>query len=478
MKFEPTKESLDRHKVPEWYDNAKLGMFIHWSLFSVPAYAPATKENLAEMMENKGLAYAMKHNPYAEWYLNTLRIDDSPTQAFHKEQYGEDFSYFGFQKEFEEKSSALDMNDWAEFFQECGAKYVVMVTKHHDGYCLWPSTNKNPNVKEYQAQRDFVGELAEAVRARGMRFGIYYSGLLDWTFKEFPINSDEDFLRHRVTSTQYAEYSVKHIRELIERYRPELLFNDIGFPGGVDLNKIFADYYNEVPDGVVNNRWRQIEIPARQDIETEIKRILEEAGAHSMNENMLEFGVHCDYVTPEYINVDEIQKKKFEATRGVGLSFGYNQVETKDKTLSTAELIGLLVELVSKNGNLLINVGPMANGKIPEIQKNPLLEMGEWLKKNGEAIYNTRPWQRPSAKTSDGKEIRFTCNGSTLYVIVLDKLIESELTIEDLQVDESTEISILGEGEVDWVQTGNDLRIKLPAITKQQPIYSLKIEPK
>ena len=137
MKFEPTKESIEKHEVPQWYKYAKFGIFIHWGSFSVPAWARAEGKNLAELSEEgDGFANSMFNSPYAEWYLNTSRIKGSPTNIHHKETYGEDFNYFNFQKDFEERNQSMNAGEWADFFKEAGAKYVVLVTKHHDGYCL------------------------------------------------------------------------------------------------------------------------------------------------------------------------------------------------------------------------------------------------------------------------------------------------------------------------------------------------------
>ncbi len=475
MTFKPTRESVNQHALPDWYDDAKLGLFIHWSLFSVPAFAPFDGTNLADMMEKQGFAYAMKNSPYAEWYLNSLRIDGSPTKKYHNETFGADFSYFNFQKDFEAQSADLDMGKWADAFLEYGVKYVVIVTKHHDGYCLWPSQYKNPFNPDYQSKRDLVGELAEAVRARGMKFGVYYSGLLDWTFKTYPISDDEAFLRHRITSKEYTQYSLNQIHELIERYKPDVFFNDIGFPAGVNLNQLFADYYNEVPQGVVNNRWRQFEIPEGVEEEAAIQAALEETGSHSMDENMMDFGNHCDYVTPEYIEVDEIQKKKFESTRGVGLSFGYNKMETEAEMLTSAELLYMLIDLISKNGNLLINIGPMANGTIPEMQGKPLRDSGDWLKRFGAAVYGTRPWKKPTAVTADDKRVRFTCNGDTIYAIVLDDRIASTVTIKDWDIDDTSKIELMGCASCDWTKDENDVTIQIPEGMQHELAYVFRV---
>ncbi|MFX1457490.1 MAG: alpha-L-fucosidase, partial [Promethearchaeota archaeon] len=179
MKFEATQESIKKHEVPEWFHDAKFGIFIHWSLSSVPAFA-ITGIDLVDSMK-KGIEEHFKNNPYAEWYLNSLRISGSPTQIYHEKTYGTDFSYSDFVPIFNEEIKKWDPDEMAELFNKAGAKYVVLVTKHHDGFLLWPSDYSNPKKENYHASRDIVGELTAAVKKRGMKMGFYYSGALDWS---------------------------------------------------------------------------------------------------------------------------------------------------------------------------------------------------------------------------------------------------------------------------------------------------------
>lgn len=480
MKFEPTKESISQHKVPEWYDDAKFGIFIHWSLSSVPAFAPTVGQSLHELAEeDKGFSHSMKNSPYAEWYLNTMRIDGSPTQKHHEETFGSDYSYLNFQKTFEERNVKMDPNEWAEFFKEAGAKYVVLVTKHHDGYCLWPSEYKNPKYPEYQSTRDLVGEITDAVRAKGMKMGLYYSGIFDWTFKDYPIDSIENWVKHQLVTDEYCEYATNHMLELIEKYKPSILWNDIGYPANYDLNELLATYYNTVPEGVINDRWKQIRV-SDENSEEEIKEIAEE-----LEKSMVEKGIsglfatdnHIDFVTPEYASFDKAQEQKWEATRGMGMSFGFNQVEGEADMLTASEVIYMLIDTVSKNGNLLINVGPMSDGTIPEMQKKPLLETGKWLKTNGEAIYSTRPWKKAMATTEDGKEVRYTQNGDTLYAIIMNEDVKGNVTIKDLELEKDAKISLLGnDSELNWTQGNGNVTVNLPANIEKQYAYTLKIQ--
>ena len=234
MKYEPTRESVTSHPVPQWYNDAKFGIFIHWGLFSVPGYAYSEKgKSIRDIHSETDEFEGQKYNPYAEWYLNSLRIEGSPTQDYHKKNYGADFSYFDFKNTFAKESRKMDPQIWAELFRKSGARYVVMVTKHHDGYCLWPSRYKNPYIADYQSERDLVGELTDAVRGEGLKMGLYYSGIFDWSFKKNPMNSPAKWLDHYLPSDQYAEYAFHQTEELIERYHPVCVVERHGFSTAV-----------------------------------------------------------------------------------------------------------------------------------------------------------------------------------------------------------------------------------------------------
>ena len=201
--------------------------------------------------------------PYAEWYLNALRIPGSATATYHEATYGTDVPYTAFQKPFEDYARSVDFGQWAEFFRTVGAKYVVMVTKHLDGYTLWPTQIKHPRRKDtYGSREDLIGKVTSAVRASGLKMGAYYSGGTDWTCIDTPIRTLPDFMEHQVLGKDYREYATTQWLELIERYQPSLLWNDMGFPPDPGLNTLFAHYYNTIEDGLINDRWSQINIPA------------------------------------------------------------------------------------------------------------------------------------------------------------------------------------------------------------------------
>jgi alpha-L-fucosidase len=438
--YQATWESVGKHRAPAWFEDAKLGIFIHWGLYSVPAWAPPTGE-LGKVAPGQWF----RLNPYAEWYMNTMQIQDSPTWKHHVATYGEKFSYLDFIPAFNAEIQKWKPEAWAKVLKETGARYVVLTTKHHDGFTLWPSRIRNPNrpADRQGAARDLVGELTRAVRAQGLKMGLYYSGGLDWSFQNGPIRNGEELYKLVPQSEEYARYADAHWRELIERYQPALMWNDISYPKKGDLPALFAEYLNRVEDGAINDR----------------------------------FGVpFSDFTTPEYAKYDQITPKKWESCRGLGFSFGYNQVEGPEHVLPAGELIRLLVDIVSKNGNLLLNIGPKPDGSISELQLQRLHELGQWLKVNGEGIFGSRPWVKASGKTADGIEVRFTRKGDSLYVFLFGKPQNASVVIPSVSTGDGTKIRLLGtEGDLQWSQKGGDLAITLPSRYADQHVYGLKI---
>jgi alpha-L-fucosidase len=441
-KYEPTLESLDRHPLPQWYAGAKLGIFIHWGLYSVPGWAPLTHPSHDFSSEDY-----IKYNPYAEWYLNVLRIPGSPTEAYHKEHFGANFGYYDFAAEFNRESKKWDPDKMAGVFKDAGARYVVLTTKHHEGFTLWPSSTPNPSpslpASKLHAERDIAGDLTAAVNRQGMKMGLYYSGGYDWTFDTGPIVTNADYETVKPQSEAYGRYAFAQIHELIDRYHPAVLWNDIDWPKTGNALQVEADYYNAIPDGVIDDR----------------------------------FGIkHSDFTSPEYEKLDKISEKKWEECRGLGRSFGYNRAEGEAETIASGELIALLVDIVSKNGNLLLDVGPEADGTIPPVQMERLKDLGAWLKQNGEAIYDTTPWTKAAGKSAEGDDLRFTRKGDDLYVTVLGKPKGGTLSIDELGAKPAGPITALGDAKpIVFKADGTTLRITLPAQLKGDYAYSFKL---
>ena len=343
--------------LPEWAEQAALGIFIHWGPYSVPAWAEPTGAWGAIDPE---IWFA--HNAYAEWYANTMRIDGSPA-AQHQAQVHGGAPYEQFLDRWE--AEAYDPQEWARLFREVGADYVVPVTKHHDGIALWDAPGSDGrNTVSRGPRRDLLAPLAEAVREEGMRFGVYYSGGLDWSYTDLPpIQSMEDVDELRPTDAEYARYAADHVRDLIDRFHPSVIWNDIDWPeaGKHDgsLDALIRHYREVVPDGMLNDRWG-----------TDL----------------------WDYRTSEYAHdVDNESGSGWEHNRGLGFSFGFNRIEDESLTLTPRELARLYADIVSRGGRLLLNVGPEASGRIPDVQRRTLEGAASFLQQVKPLTRSRRP---------------------------------------------------------------------------------------
>ena len=465
MPYLPTFESVNTHPLPDWYNDAKLGIFIHWGLYSLPAFAPRG-EHYAEKLMKGELSFA--NTPYAEWYQNSLRIPGSPTQRYHNEKYGKDFTYKQFALLFNQALADWDPDQMADLFARAGARYVVLVSKHHDGFLMWNSRHPNPYLPAYQTKRDVAGKLNKAVSERGMKMGFYYSSLLDWTFTHRPITNDAELVAGSCVRAAYRAYVSAHWRELIERYNPWILWSDIGYPPGKGLPGLFAHYYNQQPEGVVNDRWFQVprflfNPPGRAMLKQVLKRM----------ERVFPPVPHCDFVTAEYAGFEGIHPKKWEACRGIGNSFGYNQFEGEQDYLKAGDAIRLLADVVSKNGNLLLNVGPLPDGSLHPAQVSVLEGLGAWLKVNGEAIYGTRPWKRHKDALNGQAEVTYTAKRGTIYAILTK--VPADRTLW-LPLESHSSYTLLETGQALHVEAeGERLRITLPESLSLDAIPVIKI---
>ncbi len=409
--YTPAIASLATHPLPTWFDDAKFGIFVHWGLYSVPAFAPLGPN------PDPAAPDMMRENRYAEWYENTLKFETSATSAFHREHFG-NTPYADFRDPFETAAATMPVDDWAETFRDSGARYVTLVTKHHDGYALWPSRHKNPHRADWQSKTDIVGKVADAVRAAGLRFGTYYSGGLDWTFNPERIDNLTAMFRAMPHDDAYDRYCFDQFIDLIERYRPDYLWNDIGYPAVPSLLTLFAAFYNAQPDGLVNDRWlaaRDLLSGSAEDQRARFKGMMGYLKQHRVPPP-----VHYDVITPEYAPSATAFEKKWEATRGIGFSFGYNGQETDAHLMRADAILHLLIDCVAKGGNLLLNVGPRGDGSLCPLQVERLRAVGVWLRANGDAIYATRPWTIAAAQTTDGRDVRFTTRDGVVYAIALD----------------------------------------------------------
>lgn len=385
--YQPNWESLDKRPTPAWFGDAKFGIFIHWGVYSVPAYAPVIPGKLA----------------YAEWYWNAMTNGrDNPkataiqtgTWAYHQKQYGADFPYQNLATQF--RAELFDPDRWADVFRRSGAKYVAITSKHHEGFALWPSKEASAtwgrpwNAVETGPKRDLLGDLTDAVRRAGVKMGFYYS-LYEW-YNPLWLSDKPRYV---------TQHMMPQFKDVVTRYKPDIIFGD----GEWDLN---------------SDQWRTPELIAWLFNESSVKNtvvINDRWGKDTRHK-------HGGYYTTEYTAGMEGLDHPWEESRGMGYSYGYNRAERIEDYHSSRELLIMLIDLVSRGGNLLLDIGPNADGLIPTVMEERLLQMGDWLKLNGEAIYGTRPW-KSSRQWSAGEQPKTTYNQEYSSAYDVTKMVQA-----------------------------------------------------
>lgn len=340
--YQPEWSSLNTRPVPGWFKDAKFGIFIHWGVYAVPGYT------------TKG--------GYAEWYQHGLENGDSARKEYHRKRFG-NLTYYDLADQF--KAELYNPDEWARLFEKSGAKYIVLTSKHHDGYALWPNNDASRtwgrgwNSLVTGPRRDLLGDLFRAVRKTSVRAGMYYS-LFEWFNPLW--KSDPD---------KYVSTHVwPQMKELINNYQPDVFWTDGDWDASDATWKskeFLAWMYNESPvkDKVVTyDRWGS--------------GIRFKQGA---------------VFTPEYQPELDFDQHYWEESRGMGYSYGYNREEDAWDYNSSQSLIYHLIDKVSRGGNFLLDIGPDEHGKIPPIMQERLLDIGKWLSVNGEAIYGTERWK-------------------------------------------------------------------------------------
>jgi len=385
QQYEANWASLDKRPIPAWFTDAKFGIFIHWGVYAVPAWAPA----------NEDIGVYAK---YAEWYWQRINGGKDPNEQkvdvnkmfvdHHNKVYGPNFKYQDFAPMF--KAENFNPTEWANIFKDAGAKYVVLTSKHHEGFTLWPSQQSwNWNSVDIGPHKDLCGELANAVKAAGLHMGMYYS-LYEWFHPIYKTNPEK----------YVAEHMIPQLKDLVTNYKPELIYTDGEWDYNSDMwqsEKFLACLYNE---SAVKNT---VVVNDRRGKETR--------------------SAHGGFYTSEYGNVNgadtktsELAAHPWEEIRGIGTSFGYNRVENLSNYLSSRDLIHMLLNIVANGGNLCLNIGPKPDGTIPVIMQQRLHDIGSWLKINGEAIYGTATWKSKPKATTD-QTVFYTTKGKDLYVL-------------------------------------------------------------
>lgn len=410
-KFDDTWESLDKRPIPQWYDDAKFGILLHWGVYSVPGIG-------------------------SEWFWKNLSDGDKDAMSYMTQNYPPNSTYQDLARNF--TANLYEPASWAKLFEKSGAKYVILTNKHHDGYTLWPSQwSFCWNAKDIGSHRDVLGELCSAVRRKtALKFGIYYSQY-EWFHPQYKF----DKLRNYTEDKFVSQKTMPEMADLVMTYRPDIFWSD-GDGEAEDVywqsTQFLAWLYNDSPvkdTVVVNDKWGK-----------------GTAGRHGGYHN-------CG----NNYNPRVFHKHKWENVMSIDKeSWGYRRNGKYEDYHTVKELIHMLVETVSCGGNLLMNIGPTGDGRIPHVFQDRLLGVGQWLSVNGPAIYGTRPWivQRDTLST-----VWYTASKSSVNAIVLEWPQNNTLVLRSAVslFKESTTVSLLGHSEnLRWQRSNGEISVQFP----------------
>jgi alpha-L-fucosidase len=438
--------ALRRHKCPEWFRDAKFGMFIDWGIYSVPGWAPRQEEG----------------SMYPDGYLNHI-LHREADKAYHEQTWGKDFMPDDFIPLFTAEN--YDPQWLAGLAKEAGMKYIIPFCKHHDGFCLWPSSYTGRNALQMGPHRDLIRPLVDECNQLGLKFGFYFSveewrmpviengekKVRMWNAQPEPWNPDPKQIKKMMSGKYFIEgdffthYIVPQAKEFIDLYDPDILWFDgewdylMETQHTPDILSYFLNRAEGRKEVTFNDRNGQ--------------------SRHKIG----------DFFTSEYHSLPPEVKltHPWEENRGISQSFGYNWQDTEENVLTVDEFIDLFVRTVSENGNLLLIVNLDGKGGLPDVQERRLREIGKWLKVNGEAIYGSRPWIVTGEE--DGK-IRYTQSkdGRAVYAVCTD-FPKDELKLKSLYIGPHSQVTMLGaENEaLQWkLQPGSwserDLVITIP----------------
>ncbi|CAG5122114.1 unnamed protein product [Candidula unifasciata] len=398
--YEPNWDSLDTRPLPSWYDEAKLGIFIHWGVFSVPSFS-------------------------SEWFWWRWQGTTTPAvEDFMAKNYKPDFTYADFATEF--TAEFFDAVEWAELFQSSGAKYTVFVSKHHEGFTNWPSKYSfNWNSQDIGPNRDIVGELMNATREHtDLRFGLYHS-LFEWFHPLYLADKKSAFK----TQDFVNQKTLPELYELVNNYKPEVVWSD-------------GDW--EAPD----TYWKSKEFLAWLYTDSPVKDTVIVNDRWGINISCYHGDV---YTCGDRYNPGVLQKHKWVNAMTIDKhSWGFRRNAALSDYLTIEELLQTFIITVSCGGNMLMNVGPPSHGHITPIYEERLRQLGSWLKVNGEGIYSSKPWTYQNDTLT--KDVWYTTksssSGTDVYAFIFDWPSTSVLSLGLPKTSAATTISLLGYQEL------------------------------
>ncbi|RZF45675.1 hypothetical protein LSTR_LSTR010398 [Laodelphax striatellus] len=414
-KYDPNWDSLDSRPIPTWYEDAKVGIFIHWGVYAVPSFA-------------------------TEWFWKNWKKDRKDISQFMKKNYPPNFTYQDFASQF--TGEHFNATKWAEIFSNSGAQYIILTSKHHEGYTMWPSRYSfSWNSMDVGLKRDIIGELSEALRSHTkLHFGLYHS-LYEWYNPMYMADKASNF----TTQIFVDQKIIPEMRELVYKYRPEIIWSDGEWEA--------ADTYWRSPDFIA---WLYNSSPVKDTIV-----VNDRWGSNTICK-------HGGFLTcSDRYNPGKLQPRKWENAFTLDKeSWGYRREANLEDYMTIEEIVHLIVESISCNGNVALNVGPTKEGTISPIYQDRLANLGKWLKVNGPAIYKSRPWPHCQNDTITSN-VWYTLNPKKstpeIFAIVLYWPQDNYVDLGCLHAKDVKTVSMLGVDNCCGFETkGNGVRVTFP----------------
>ncbi|THX80725.1 putative alpha-L-fucosidase [Aureobasidium pullulans] len=453
-------DSLAQHEAPDWYDGAKFGIFIHWGPYAVPGWGNSTP-----------------HESYAEWFwwytTHHPEADASDFYDYRLRTFGPDWNYDDSFVNY--TASKFDPKAWVDLFADAGAKYFVFTTKHHDGFANFDTgVTSNRSSIHYGPKRDILGELFDAAAEHqpSLRRGTYFS-LPEWFnpdfgpygFSQLATDSstswpgmlatnpytglDEPYTGHVPVNDFIADVMVPQMEILAYNYSTDIMWCDCGAANGTA--DFAADWWNKA-----RAQDRQVTMNSRCGL------------AHT-----------ADFDTPEYATFSTVQARKWESNQGMDpYSYGYNRATSPSAYMNASTIVYDLVDMVSKNGNFLLDIGPRADGSLVKEEEDNLREAGEWINTHAEAIFNTTYW----FITPESGSLRFTQTNDAFYILSLEKPLNGTLVVDaPIPILEGDKLSAVGVGNgtsLMWEKVADGLRIHVPQniVKEEEYCWVFKVE--
>ena len=470
----PSAVNIHRTNPPDWFKQADFGIIIHWGPYSVPAYAPVNIPDYGTLIKTKSLGYLFEHQPYAEWYGNSMLLPNSPVAAYHRTHYG-NTSYADFAKTFKQTAQNVDVQAWATAFANAGAKYVVIVTKHHDGFAMFDTqesdykitSSKTPFSKNPKA--DVTKEIFNTFRKEGFKIGAYFSKpdwhSDDYWWSYFPPkdrNVNYDPKKYPEKWNSFKNFTFNQLNEITSNYgKIDILWLDGGW----------VRPFNTIDQNV---EWQRT-IKVEQDIDMDkIGTMARKNQPGIIIVDRTVPGKWENYVTPEQAVPEKALSIPWESCITMGDSFSY---VPNDNYKSSQKIIETLVKIISRGGNYLMNIAPGPNGDYDPIVYERLNEISGWIDKNQSAVFATRsvaPYHDGNFYYTQSKD------GKTVNIFHLDDQsnYQSPSTLNFTVPDnfKPKSLKVLGlSNKIQWKKTGNSIEIHLPK-ERNQLKYSTVIQ--